>query len=647
MIVLFSDGYVWSIRYNDGTFFFNRVGSGVVNLSGSDPKVEGDALYIADGSKVYVCRDSTAPWELDTAGLSGYVEDIAIDTNNYVWVATDAGVFSQHPDSSVWHKDTTMPMSYPTAIFVDRMNRIYVGGYSTAYLSTDGGATWTNALSGGSHSGFADDAFGNVYSFGGGKAYRSVGGTTTWTNISDSLASFGNPSPPSIRSLAGDTLLYAGTSFGVFVSSDQGTTWKYNSVQMPNNVFYGLVRSESSFLVSTSLGVFKIMDGDTIPTKVLPSSGFQSGITLTSDSAGRIYSIVSVVTNTDNKGYNYVSTDQGTTWIPDTLGLSSTGIILKDKYGSKKPYFVDMQGTQYAMSVPASSLDTSLFWIKRPGQPWQMDTVGLNLAANFVEMRQVSTNNRKGIVYALKQISYSEYALYKRSVNDSVWQNVDVSAFGSTSFSITSDNLGNVIVFTRNGDVSMYDGNTWTPISTPSSITDPAYADLVSVGNDGTIWSTFRLSSNFISRGLYFTQNGGTSWTYVGFDSTLISLLYSTGDSAYVVANGTVYLAATTPITSSGDESWNSTVSTFELMQNFPNPFNPTTTISFTLPKKDFVVLKIFDILGREVQTIVSGEMEAGKHAVQFDASRFSSGVYLYRLAAGNFQATRKLLLLK
>ncbi len=85
----------------------------------------------------------------------------------------------------------------------------------------------------------------------------------------------------------------------------------------------------------------------------------------------------------------------------------------------------------------------------------------------------------------------------------------------------------------------------------------------------------------------------------------------------------------------------------FSLYQNYPNPFNPTTTISFALPSQSVVSLKVFDMLGREVSTIVSGELQAGTYTRQWNASAFASGVYFYRLQAGTFNETKKLLLLK
>lgn len=85
----------------------------------------------------------------------------------------------------------------------------------------------------------------------------------------------------------------------------------------------------------------------------------------------------------------------------------------------------------------------------------------------------------------------------------------------------------------------------------------------------------------------------------------------------------------------------------YELEQNYPNPFNPSTTIAFALPKLSEVTLKIFDAYGREVATLVEGRLSAGRHEVVLDARPFSSGVYFYRLQAGEFSQTRRLTLVK
>jgi hypothetical protein len=87
--------------------------------------------------------------------------------------------------------------------------------------------------------------------------------------------------------------------------------------------------------------------------------------------------------------------------------------------------------------------------------------------------------------------------------------------------------------------------------------------------------------------------------------------------------------------------------SSFALDQNYPNPFNPNTTFQFALPRKEHVSVSVFDLLGREVATVFSGELNAGVHRRQWDGSALPSGVYFYRLQAGDFMDTKKLIVLR
>jgi hypothetical protein len=85
----------------------------------------------------------------------------------------------------------------------------------------------------------------------------------------------------------------------------------------------------------------------------------------------------------------------------------------------------------------------------------------------------------------------------------------------------------------------------------------------------------------------------------------------------------------------------------FSLNQNYPNPFNPNTSIEFQLPKESFVTLKVYNILGVEIATLVNEQKQAGVHKIKFNASGLTSGLYIYKISTGNFEQTRKMLLLK
>ena len=85
----------------------------------------------------------------------------------------------------------------------------------------------------------------------------------------------------------------------------------------------------------------------------------------------------------------------------------------------------------------------------------------------------------------------------------------------------------------------------------------------------------------------------------------------------------------------------------FSLLQNYPNPFNPSTNIRYDIPKNGFVKLVVFDILGREIETLVNEKQNAGTYEVTFNGSNLSSGIYFYTLSAGDYKETKKLVLLK
>lgn len=85
----------------------------------------------------------------------------------------------------------------------------------------------------------------------------------------------------------------------------------------------------------------------------------------------------------------------------------------------------------------------------------------------------------------------------------------------------------------------------------------------------------------------------------------------------------------------------------FKLSQNYPNPFNPSTSIAFTVPQKSDVAIRIYDLLGREVALVASGVREAGNYTVAFNAGNLPSGIYFYKLIAGEFVETKRMILAK
>ena len=127
----------------------------------------------------------------------------------------------------------------------------------------------------------------------------------------------------------------------------------------------------------------------------------------------------------------------------------------------------------------------------------------------------------------------------------------------------------------------------------------------------------------------------GYSHTDLPFDTTMLNRVHT-----WYIAHGLIPAAGVT-------EGEPVLPRAFSLAQNYPNPFNPTTTIEFSLPTAAHVTLKVFDILGREIATLADKLDPAGVNSVRFDASRLSSGVYYYRIAAGSLVGTKQMLLVR
>lgn len=180
--------------------------------------------------------------------------------------------------------------------------------------------------------------------------------------------------------------------------------------------------------------------------------------------------------------------------------------------------------------------------------------------------------------------------------------------------------------------------------------------------NNGASWSASNLPSTRIlalavgreiiyagtGDGVFASTNNGTSWiaASAGLTNTPVHCIAVTDTNLFAGNDDAVFRRPISEITSIG-ESVSHLPSQFSLNQNYPNPFNPSTTISFTLPSKSFVSLRVFDIMGSKVATVVSEELNAGAYSREWNAAGFSSGVYFCRLESGSFAQTRKLLLLK
>jgi hypothetical protein len=151
------------------------------------------------------------------------------------------------------------------------------------------------------------------------------------------------------------------------------------------------------------------------------------------------------------------------------------------------------------------------------------------------------------------------------------------------------------------------------------------------------------------------TTNGGATWSAQssGTPNFLSSVFFTDANTGTAVGQGGTILRTTTGgVVWVQDENQSEIPNNFTLLQNYPNPFNPSTKIRFAIPFVGTglalsVQLKVYDILGNEVATLVNEEKAPGTYEVEFNATQLSSGIYFYKLQAGNFMEAKKMVLVK
>jgi len=194
--------------------------------------------------------------------------------------------------------------------------------------------------------------------------------------------------------------------------------------------------------------------------------------------------------------------------------------------------------------------------------------------------------------------------------------------------------------------ISDDDGATWTK----SANLGASFIYSITVDQDGKIY----VSS--WEAGVFVSEDDGQTWTsmgMIGFGVSSLIVSQSTSNATIPVgtifagtSDGNLYMNNTNGVTDIGDTK-EVIPTTFALEQNYPNPFNPTTIINYSIPVAGNYQLKVYNIIGEEVVTLLNNNVNAGNYSINFDASRLSSGVYLYRLIGNNVNLVKKMVLLK
>ena len=223
-------------------------------------------------------------------------------------------------------------------------------------------------------------------------------------------------------------------------------------------------------------------------------------------------------------------------------------------------------------------------------------------------------------------------------------------------------------------------GETWNPISVSSSNRDlydvyflntdtgftiSRYGDIFKTTNGGLNWTTITLSPavqlnriRFVNKltgyvigngKSAYTTNCGSSWMFMntGVQHEIRGISLVDSITGYIVGNYFSILKTGDSGVTSISNNNKAFIGTYILFQNSPNPFNPSTKIKFDIPKSSYVKLIVYDVLGREIKTLVNENLNAGSYDVNWNGSDYSSGVYIYKLVAGDFVDVKKMVLIK
>jgi hypothetical protein len=206
---------------------------------------------------------------------------------------------------------------------------------------------------------------------------------------------------------------------------------------------------------------------------------------------------------------------------------------------------------------------------------------------------------------------------------------------GSFSFNASVVNNGPASAFTVWARIKYPDGTYTAPTLGPVTINPPVGTTITRLRNQS-------IPASYPSGAYTYLGYANTSYTYPAIDSASFPFTKSA-----VAGTGPMVWDAVCSGEPFPGEVMVSAPASFNLIGAYPNPFNPSTTISFTLPEAQRVTLNVFDISGRQVAQLVNGQRDAGTHRVNFDGSNLSSGVYLYTLSAGQNLTTGKMALVK
>lgn len=327
----------------------------------------------------------------------------------------------------------------------------------------------------------------------------------------------------------------------------------------------------------------------------------------------------------------WISSNHGTNWTSANQGITDAfvySLLYVKEIDTAKindtTFVIDTVHVLYA-----GTYSKGIFRSTDLGNSWSLLS-GFTAAtahANDLEVNPVNGNIFAGTYFQ---------GMFRSNDRGTTWTKINKGMENQYVEELTIDSSGNIFAGTHSGVYRSRDnGENWTKVGLDSLI-------VLSMAN-------FRGSilAGTEKKGVFLSTDGGNSWTNTGIPNDAVhSLAYGRNGIAFAGTNsGSIY--RTTEAVTSVKRDKDNIPDKFSLKQNYPNPFNPSTNIRFDLTQAAPVSLKVYDLLGREVAVLVNETLSSGSYSFSFDASNLKSGIYLYKIQAGNYSDVKKMIVLK
>jgi len=560
-----------------------------------------------------ICRttDGGLSWT-DSRVNTGVIGGMCFISSSYGFAVAN-GLFRTTDSGLTWQSVSTFGVTdLGDLFFADSLDGWFASNISGISRTTDGGVTWQSLTSRLSFQSLSFPEPGYGWAFGAAGIYASTDRGNTWT-LQSTLPQIAK------GKMLSRTLGYACGGFGfIYRTTDGGKNWLEISHHVTTGDLHSVHMSGPDRVWAAG--------GDNVIGGVIVAStdGGQSWKTQYGPGGARFYSMAFADTGTSAwvcgfGGAAVHTTDGGQTWTSYTMPVTST---------LRKVFFRDLlHGWIAGDGVILRSTDGGASW------PVYHDSAGYEYRGLYFVDDEIG--------WAVGGDQNSETGIVLKTTDGGIsWTNQfagQVSVLQAVTFldPLTGWAIGGISsLYTSDGGV------TWTPYALPvnQEFTSIQFVDQQNgwmAGYGGSV---------------YFTSNGGFTWNALNTPTTgwLEDIAIDRNGAGYVVGDVGVVLKVTGGIINGIKRvSTPESPSSFMLSQNFPNPFNPSTTIRYAVAHRSHVTLSVFNTLGQHIATLVNETQDAGYHDVHFDASGLASGVYFYRLSAGEIAQSRELLLLK